>query len=146
MNGLLVSNMLFKVDMMSMSNSLEVRSPFLDVDVVDFAFSLPQEYKINATIKKKIVQDAFRQMLPESLYNRPKQGFDVPLLTWFRKNMFGFIFDDLLSEKNIETQGIFNITAIQKMKAQLLSNNGGDIVEQLWGIIVFQYWYKKYMA
>jgi len=146
MNCLLVSNMLFKVDMMSMSNSLEVRSPFLDVDVVDFAFSLPQEYKINATIKKKIVQDAFRQMLPESLYNRPKQGFDVPLLTWFRKNMFGFIFDDLLSEKNIETQGIFNITAIQKMKAQLLSNNGGDIVEQLWGIIVFQYWYKKYMA
>jgi asparagine synthase (glutamine-hydrolysing) len=146
MNCLLVSNMLFKVDMMSMSNSLEVRSPFLDVDVVDFAFSLPQEYKINATIKKKIVQDAFRQMLPESLYNRPKQGFDVPLLTWFRKNMFGFIFDDLLSEKNIETQGIFNITAIQKMKAQLLSNNGGDIVEQLWAIIVFQYWYKKYMA
>jgi asparagine synthase (glutamine-hydrolysing) len=146
MNGLLVSNMLFKIDMMSMANSLEVRSPFLDVDVVDFAFSLPQEYKINTTIKKRIVQDAFREMLPAELYNRPKQGFDVPLLSWFRKDMFSFIFSDLLSEKNIEAQGIFNINAIKKMKEQLLSNNGGDIVEQLWGMIVFQYWHKKYMV
>ena len=81
MNLVLVSDMLVKVDSMSMANSLEVRSPFLGAGVVDFAFSLPDSYKINGSLKKKIVQDAFRSMLPEEIYNRPKHGFEIPLLS-----------------------------------------------------------------
>jgi asparagine synthase (glutamine-hydrolysing) len=143
MTKLLPGNMLHKVDMMSMANSLEVRCPFLDADVVNFAFSLPQEFKINGSIKKRIVQDAFRKMLPEELYNRPKKGFDLPLLGWFKKELFSFIFDDLLAESYVQEQGIFNVESIRKMKQKLLSANGGDVTEQLWAIIVFQYWYKK---
>ena len=63
----LLSDMLVKVDLMSMANSLEVRSPFLDHEVVDFAFSLPTCYKIDKNMKKKIVQDAFRKYLPAEL-------------------------------------------------------------------------------
>ena len=80
----LPNDMLFKVDSMSMANSLEVRSPFMDYRVVEFAVSLPSEFKVNTKGRKQIVQDAFRNILPKELYNRPKQGFEVPLLAWFR--------------------------------------------------------------
>lgn len=145
MNGVLVSNMLFKVDMMSMANSLEVRSPFLDADVVDFAFTLPAAYKIDNNLKKKIVQDAFREELPNELYNRPKKGFEIPLLNWFRNELKSLITDDLLKDKFIEEQGIFNVQAIQKIKQQLFSANPGDSHAVIWQLIVFQYWWKKWI-
>ena len=146
MNGMLVGNMLYKVDMMSMANSLEVRCPFLDVDVVNFAFSLPQEFKIVTGMGKRIVQDAFKKMLPPELYKRPKKGFDLPLLKWFRNELHKFIFSDLLSEKNIEAQGIFEFKKIREMQNRLQLGDAEDITEQLWALIVFQYWYKKYIA
>ncbi len=96
----LSNDMLTKVDLMSMANGLEVRVPFLDFNVVDFIFSLPADYKINKNVRKRILQDAFRDTLPAELYNRPKKGFEVPLLKWFRKEMRSLIMDDLLSQKS----------------------------------------------
>lgn len=145
MNGVLVSNMLFKVDMMSMANSLEVRSPFLDADVVDFAFSLPEAYKIDNSLKKKIVQDSFRSLLPEELYNRPKKGFEVPLLNWFRKDLQSLINYNLLNDRFLDDQGIFNVKAIQSIKQQLFSADPGDSHAVIWQLIVFQYWWKKWI-
>ena len=143
---LLPGDMLHKVDMMSMANSLEVRSPFLDYKVVDFAFSLPESYKINKSLKKRIVQDAFRDMLPEEIYNRPKQGFEIPLLEWFRKDLYSYIFDDLLNEKFLEEQGIFDFQAIENIRKKLISNNPEYVQATVWALIVFQHWYKKYMT
>jgi asparagine synthase (glutamine-hydrolysing) len=145
MNLVLPNDMLVKVDMMSMANSLEVRTPFLDYKVVNFAFSLPVESKINATMKKRIVQDAFRPMLPEELYKRPKQGFEVPLLKWFRNELRPLITDDLLSDDFIESQGIFDVEAVRALKTQLFSRNPGDIHARIWALIVFQHWWKKWM-
>lgn len=146
MKLVLPGDMLVKVDMMSMANSLEVRSPFLDYKVVDFAFSLPSSYKIDATLKKKIVQDAFRDMLPEEIYNRPKHGFEIPLLGWFRKELWGLINDDLLQKDFVESQGIFDVNAIEKLKQRLHSNNPGDSHATIWALIVFQHWWKKYFS
>ncbi|WP_306416840.1 asparagine synthase (glutamine-hydrolyzing) [Fulvivirga maritima] len=70
----LPDDMLTKVDRMSMANSLEVRVPFLDHEVVEFAFSIPPSSKINKDIRKRILQDTFKGILPEELYNRPKKG------------------------------------------------------------------------
>ncbi|MGG9970604.1 asparagine synthase (glutamine-hydrolyzing) [Ferruginibacter sp. SUN002] len=145
MNGMLVSNMLFKVDMMSMANSLEVRSPFLDADVVDYAFTLPASYKIDNSLKKRVVQDAFRGILPEELYNRPKKGFEVPLLNWFRNELQSLINDNLLNDDFIAEQGIFEVSSIQKIKKQLFSSNPEDSHAVIWQLIVFQYWWKKHM-
>ncbi len=131
---------------MSMANSLEVRSPFLDKKVVNFAFGLPAEYKIDATMKKKIVQDAFRPILPEELYNRPKHGFEIPLLDWFRNELWGMIDNDLLEKYFIAQQGIFNVEAIEMLKQKLKSNNPEDSHATIWALIVFQYWWKKYLA
>jgi asparagine synthase (glutamine-hydrolysing) len=91
------------------------------------------------------LQDAFRDILPAQLYNRPKKGFEVPLLKWFRKEMKSMIVDDLLSKKLIEEQGIFDYTEIEKLKAQLFSSNPGDVHARIWGLIVFQFWWKKYI-
>lgn len=146
MDLVLLSDMLVKVDLMSMANSLEVRSPFLDNKVVDFAFSLPAAYKIDSQLKKKIVQDAFRPMLPEEIYNRPKHGFEIPLLGWFRKELWGLINDDLLSSSFIKQQGIFNPVAIEQLKKKLHSNNPEDSHATTWALIVFQYWWKKYLG
>ncbi|GAB2958203.1 asparagine synthase (glutamine-hydrolyzing) [Hymenobacter coalescens] len=135
-----------KVDLMSMANSLEVRSPFLDYKVVNFAFSLPVESKINAQLKKRIVQDAFRPMLPEELYKRPKHGFEVPLLKWFRNELRPLIEDDLLSDGFVEAQGIFSVEAVRALKQQLFSRNPGDVHARIWALIVFQHWWKRYMT
>lgn len=141
----LPNDMLTKVDLMSMANSLEVRVPFLDYRVVNFAFSLPVHYKIDNKMKKKIVQDAFRNLLPKELYNRPKQGFEVPLLKWFRHELKSLITNDLLDDTFIKEQGLFNLENIQQLKKKLNSKNPEDVHAQIWGLIVFQYWWKKYM-
>jgi asparagine synthase (glutamine-hydrolysing) len=145
MNLVLLSDMLVKVDLMSMANSLEVRSPFLDYQVVDFAFGLPSSYKIDGSMKKRIVQDAFRPMLPEAIYNRPKQGFEIPLLDWFRKELWSLIDEDLLSKSFVQQQGIFNVAATEALKQKLRSSNPEDSHATIWALIVFQYWWKKYM-
>jgi asparagine synthase (glutamine-hydrolysing) len=141
----LPNDMLTKVDLMSMAHGLEVRTPFLDYRIVDFLFSLPDDFKINRSIRKRILQDTFRDMLPPELYNRPKKGFEVPLLKWFRKELKSWITDDLLSKKRIEEQGIFNYTEIEKLKKQLLSSNPGDVHARIWGLIVFQTWWRRMM-
>lgn len=138
-------DMLVKVDRMSMRNSLEVRVPFLDYRVVEFAFTLPVSSKINASIKKKIIQDAFKDVLPEALYNRPKKGFEVPLLQWFKTDLKAKICDEWLKDEYIIEQGIFDINVIRKMKEQMFSNNPGDVHAQIWALIVFQNFWKNYM-
>jgi asparagine synthase (glutamine-hydrolysing) len=139
----LENDMLVKVDRMSMSRSLEVRVPFLDHKIVDFAFTLPADFKIDNNQRKKIVKDAFRDMLPGELYNRGKQGFEVPLLKWFQTDLRSIITDDLLSDTFIKEQGLFDSEGIKKLKMQLFSKNPNDAVAKIWALIVFQYWWKK---
>jgi len=144
-NLVLPNDMLTKVDLMSMAHGLEIRVPFLDYRVVDFIFNLPDDYKINRSIRKRILQDTFRDVLPAELYNRPKKGFEVPLLKWFRHELKSLIVDDLLSEKNIREQGIFEYPEIEKLKRQLFSSNPQDVHARIWALIVFQWWWRKYM-
>jgi asparagine synthase (glutamine-hydrolysing) len=145
MDLVLPNDMLFKVDMMSMANGLEVRVPFLDHRVVDFAFSLPVSSKIDSGMKKKIVQDTFRDILPSELYNRPKHGFEVPLLKWMKRELKPLITDDLLNKRFIEEQGIFDHVGVEKLKQQLFSTNPGDSHARIWALLVFQYWWKKHI-
>jgi len=144
MKLVLQSDMLVKVDMMSMANSLEVRTPFLDFNLVDYVFSLPAIFKTDKNIGKRILQDAFRDVLPEAIYHRPKHGFEVPLLKWFRKELKSFIFDDLLSEAFVKEQGLFDFSVVSGIKEKMFSNNPGDSAARIWALVVFQFWYKKF--
>jgi asparagine synthase (glutamine-hydrolysing) len=138
----LPNDMLTKVDMMSMANSLEVRVPFLQHRIVEFAFSLPSAFKINRNIKKKILQDAFRNELPEELYNRPKKGFEVPLHTLLTEGLKDYL-NEFLSEDFILKQNIFNPQAIKFILNKLNSNNPEDSAATVWAILVFNFWWKK---
>ncbi len=145
LHQVLRNDMLTKVDLMSMANSLEVRVPFLDHELVEFACSLPQEYKITSNIRKRILQETYRKELPEMLFNRPKHGFEVPLLNWFKGELNGLIKQDLLSKKLIDEQQIFNWSAVQLLVNKLHSSNPGDSATHVWNLIVFQTWWKKYI-
>lgn len=138
-------DMLTKVDMMSMANSLEVRVPFLDHELVDFVFSLPESFKIDKSHRKKILRETFREDLPSDLFQRDKQGFEVPLLRWFRNELKSLIEDDLLSEAMIRHQGLFNYSEVNRLIRQLNSANPGEAPARIWGLLVFQYWWKKFM-
>jgi asparagine synthase (glutamine-hydrolysing) len=143
MHLVLANDMLTKVDMMSMANSLEVRVPFLDHDLVEFVFSLPYEYKIDSRRRKKILRDSFRDLLPQEVFNRNKQGFEVPLLRWLQGDLRSLIDQDLLGDEFINDQKIFNPATVKHLKAQLFSGNPGDSTSRVWALIVFQYWYKR---
>ena len=140
MHMVLQGDMLPKVDFMSMKNSLEVRVPFLDHNVVQFAFNLPSKHKVGGGMKKKILQDAFRDILPEELYNRPKQGFDVPLKSWFEKELKGEV-NELLGDDFLNAQELFNVDKIKEIKNNV--KKGGDYdQEAIWNLISLQSWWK----
>jgi asparagine synthase (glutamine-hydrolysing) len=82
--------------------------------------------------------------LPEELYHRRKQGFEVPLLKWFRTELKSEV-EDLLSKKFIEEQNIFNYSEVEKIKKQLYSSSPDDSVARVWALVVFQHWWKKYI-
>ena len=146
MSLVLPNDMLTKVDLMSMANGLEVRVPFLDHRLVEFAMSLPVDSKIKGATRKRVLQDAFREMLPKKLYRRPKRGFEVPLLKWFRREMKSLIMDDLLEEDFVYEQGIFNVREVNLLKKKLFSSNPEDVHARIWGLIVFQWWWKKHLS
>ncbi len=140
----LPGDMLTKVDLMSMANSLEVRVPFLDHRVVEFAFGLPVNSKINSNDRKRIVKETFKSYVPENLFNRKKHGFEVPLLGWLKKELNSLLENDLLKPDFIQEQGVFNEGQIEALKKQLHSRNPADSAAKIWALLVFQWWYKKY--
>jgi asparagine synthase (glutamine-hydrolysing) len=89
----LPTDMLRKVDTASMLNSLEVRVPFLDHRIVSFVMSMPGEWKMNGTLRKRILKDAVRDVLPRGIRRRPKRGFDVPVGEWLKSDLRDLFWD-----------------------------------------------------
>lgn len=143
MQLVLEGDMLVKVDRMSMIHALEVRPPFLDHHVVDFVMQLPASYKIEPGNRKKILKETFADLLPAEIYSRKKQGFEVPLLKWFKGDLRGMI-DQLFNEKFLLEQNIFQPEEVKNIRRQMNSNNPGDSTARIWGLIVFQKWWMKY--
>ena len=144
-NLVLTNDMLKKVDSMSMANSLEVRTPFLQHDLVEYVFSLPEKYKIDKTTRKKILKEAFKEDLPQELANRPKHGFEVPLLKWFNNEMKGYLTQNVFNRELIEAQGFLNWNEVHKIEQQLKSKSPKDAVSSTWALVVFQHWVKKWL-
>lgn len=143
MNLVLPNDMLFKVDMMSMMHGLEVRVPMLDHTIVDYVFSLPAAFKIDKSSRKKLLRLAFADLLPPEIIEKPKHGFEVPLLPWLRNELKPMI-DDLLNETFISSQNIFNYCEIKKQKKLLHSVSPSESPVHLWNLLVFQIWWNKY--
>lgn len=141
----LTNDMLTKVDSMSMANSIEVRVPFLDYRVVEYAFKIPDNLKIEGNKRKAILTDTFAHLLPSELLNRPKKGFEIPVGNWLRGELRNLVFEELLSEKFISEQGIFDYSKLKWLKNKFMSGNPADTHAQVWALLIFQNWYKKYI-
>lgn len=139
----LPSDMLWKVDMMSMRHSLEVRVPLLDQRFCELAFRIDGGWKIRQGQGKHILIDTFKELLPRSLHRRPKWGFEIPISTWLKKDLHGLI-GTYLSRERVEQQGIFHYPAIQTLVAEL-RHSRKDVSWQIWNLIAFQAWYESHM-
>ncbi len=96
-------------------------------------------------MRKRLLQDTYRNILPHELYQRPKHGFEVPLMNWFRTELKDELLNKYLNRDFIEAQQIFNPEIIERYKKQLFSKNPGDIQAYLWALLVFQHWWIKNM-
>ena len=108
----LADDILVKVDRMSMATSLETRAPFLDVDVMELAFSMPGALKIRRGTRKYILKRAIQDLLPESVLTRSKEGFSIPMKTWLRGNLSPLM-EDLLSDARVARRGWFESAAVR---------------------------------
>lgn len=140
----LQGDMLPKVDLMSMANGLEVRVPFLDPAVVALAFNMPADFKATGRSRKIILREAFHSFLPEELYHRPKHGFEVPLLPWFKNELRGRLDEWVFNEKRIRDQGIFRWDELAALRSKLHSWDPGDSHVLVWSLLVFQHWWSRY--
>ena len=138
----LPSDMLHKVDMMSMRHSLEVRVPLLDHRFCEQAFKIGGEWKIRHGCSKYVFVEAFKDILPKSLHNRPKRGFEMPVSKWLKSDLH-YLIKENLSEERIVGDGILNYPSVKKL-IDLLVSNRSDTSWQLWNLIVFQSWYRQY--
>lgn len=140
----LPGDMLTKVDWMSMKNSLEVRVPFLDHNVVEFAFKISGSLKLRKGKTKYLLKETFKDLLPPSIYNRPKAGFEIPIGRWLKTDL-RFLIEKFLDEEKIREQGIFEYKVIEKLIQDLLDNRR-DTSWMLWNLIVFESWHENYLG
>lgn len=132
-----------KMDRASMINSLETRSPFLDHIFVEFAFSLPSNYKIKSLKTKHILKEAFSDILPIEIKKRGKMGFGIPLGPWFRRELKEKFEENCIRSGFIE-RGYFKREELLKLWTDHI-NFKRDNGYRLWAILILEMWHKKYL-
>ena len=142
MNLILPGDMLTKVDRMSMANALEVRNPFLDYRLVEFAFSLGANHKINGHQQKKLIKESCVHLLPDEILNRKKHGFETPVQKWLQGILRDKVATYCLDKNFIETQNLFDYASLKQVVEQAMQPNAGDATALVWNVLLFNFWYK----
>ena len=139
----LPGDMLTKVDRMSMCHALEVRVPFLDYRLVEYALSLPASVKLEGTNTKAILKSAFRDLLPPDVLHRPKHGFDIPMGHWLKHELRPWA-EELFSRENVARRGWFNPDYVQRIWHEHLTNRREHNLT-LWILLVFELWQRVHL-
>jgi asparagine synthase (glutamine-hydrolysing) len=134
----LPNDILFKVDIASMANGLEVRCPFLDRKVVDLALSLPTSRRMG----KEILHGAFGGLLPPSILQRSKMGFGVPLTEWLRGSLRPMLEDAMAT---LQKRGLLDAGGIRRLMDEHQSGKA-DHRDRLWLLLVFELWHRKFLG
>jgi asparagine synthase (glutamine-hydrolysing) len=139
----LQDDILVKVDRASMACSLEVRAPFLDVELVDFLCRVPSRLKLHRLDTKHLLKRAMSDVLPPGIAARPKKGFGIPVASWFKGELREALQDELSAER-IRAQGLFEPAEVNRLVSEHLSGRR-DHRKSLWTLFVFQLWHRRWL-
>jgi len=137
----LLDDLLRKMDLMSMANSLEARSPFLDRDLVEFAARMPARMKLRRATMKYILKKAFRDLLPPAILSRSKMGFGLPLGKWFCNELRDYVCDLLLTP-DLRMGAYLRPQAVRATVESHLAQQG-DYSRKIWALLMLELWLRK---
>lgn len=139
----LADDILAKVDRMSMANSLEVRTPYLDYRVVEFAASLPSHLKLHGLQTKYLLKRCMATKLPPAILSRRKEGFSIPMKNWLGRELHPLM-QDVLSPERLKREGLFNPAYVETLKTEHLQGRANHS-HQLWSLMIFESWRERYL-
>jgi len=137
----LPGDLMYKADIATMANGLELRSPLLDYRVAEFGLSLPDEYKLKSGVSKRILRDLLFDLVPRNLVDRPKMGFAIPRASWLRYELEELVNDTLLSGSAF-IQDYFNMNMVSQAISQ--HKKGINMDRFIWPILMFELWAKNW--
>lgn len=138
----LVDDLLIKADRMSMATSIELRVPFLDHRLVEYAAKIPSMYKMRGMNPKYVLKKLMKDRLPDSIINRKKMGFPTPLETMFRGELYDYAHDTLLSQLALG-RGYFDRTAIETLLSDHRAGKAQNHRE-IWQLVVLEEWHRQF--
>ena len=138
----LPGDLLVKVDIATMANSLELRSPLLDVNVIEWGVSLPRKYKIKGFETKHILKDVARSLVPANLIDRPKMGFGIPRAEWLRTEMKELVIDTL-TDTTASQRGWLD--PVQVKKVLDIHMSGQDKDNLIWPMLMLELWARTWL-
>jgi asparagine synthase (glutamine-hydrolysing) len=140
----LQEDILVKVDRASMATSLEVRSPFLDPAIIDFALSLPTSVKLPGMRRKDPLRRLMRNRIPDRIIDRPKRGFGVPLSGWLRGPLLPLV-QDYLSDQRLAAGGYFDPAGVRAILDRHIAGSD-DAGNQVWLLLQFEMWRDRWIT
>src|SRR5437870_9820383 len=139
----LPNDLLVKMDIASMTVSLEARSPFLDHNLMEFAASLPENLKLRGMTTKYLLKRVLKKVVPEENLTRSKMGFGVPIGHWFRGTMQPFLRETLLSEKAL-SRGLFDRHRVRELIEQHTADKMNH-EHRLWSLLMLELWFQRFI-
>jgi len=143
-NTQLPDQVLSFVDALSMAHSVEIRSPFLDYRLVEFAATVRGDTKIRNGNVKDILKHSLKALLPEEIIKRPKEGFVLPVFDWMVEKLKDFCMD-VLSENRLRRHGFLNADVVKDILGKYCSGERGSAA-RVWNLMMFQLWWERYFG
>jgi asparagine synthase (glutamine-hydrolysing) len=142
-NNYLAGDLMVKADRMTMANSLEGRSPFLDYEMMEWVARLPENMKLNGRAHKYLLKRTFSDMLPPLVKQRSKQGFGIPVGKWFRQELRPLM-EELLMPERFQRRRIFKPEFIRKIIAEHVRGKL-DHGKRIWALVMLELWFRQYI-
>jgi asparagine synthase (glutamine-hydrolysing) len=138
----LPGDLLVKADLASMAHSLELRSPLLDVQLIEWVNSLPSDFKTKGGETKRILKDIARDFVPSRLIDRPKMGFAIPRANWLRNELREISYD-LLTDSVAKGRGWFNQGEVKNTLDS--HSKGSDLDSVIWPMLMLELWARNWL-
>jgi len=131
-------------DKMTMAASIEARMPFMDHELAEFVATLPDKFRVRGKTTKWILRQAMKQIVPETILNRPKIGFKVPIDEWFRDPMRDYLYEHLTGPDSL-TKEYYQVAVLEKILADHVSGRQNH-EKLLWSLLNLEIWHRQYLG